>query len=636
MTRWLILVVFCILIGSVRGQTPESDSVVKLSGIEISAERLEQFSPGQKVQKIDSLTLTLNQNLNLSEILSRNTTIQLKNYNYNGLSLISFRGTSANHTGIYWSGFQINPASTSQVDLALIPSILFNDISVVYGGSSSLLGSGNIGGSIHLNNNPEFAESLTGNISLANGSFGEYNANGVFKFSNNKWYSKTGVTFKTANNNFTYENLKGESVRQQNASFYNYGLTQDVYRNFSENTILGLSLWYQENNREIPATITSKPSDASQLDKSLRVAINFRKYFKRGQLNFKSALLDDYLHYKDPDSISSIAIDSKITSLKLLSELNYKYQVLEGFVLSMGANYSYEEGTSDNYANTVVQRNASVYTSWLQKLPVPGWNLNVNLRQDYYNDFKSPFLYAVSFEGKIWKWFSGKLNFSKNFRIPTFHDRYWEPGGNLHLKPEDSKNAEATLVVEAGKKLRAKFLFTGYSSKVNNWILWVPDGIIWSPQNVQKVWARGLEFDGGITFTWLKINTKINGGYTFARSTNEIKQGPNDDSYQKQLLYVPEHKFYFNTSFALQGFVLNYNQSYTGLRYTTLDNNEFLPAYVLGNITLRKDFKVSSHMLGLQFDINNIWNEDYQAVLYYPMPGRSYKITVNFLFNKVK
>jgi outer membrane cobalamin receptor len=35
-----------------------------------------------------------------------------------------------------------------------------------------------------------------------------------------------------------------------------------------------------------------------------------------------------------------------------------------------------------------------------------------------------------------------KLNLSRNFRIPTFNDLYWEEGGNRDLKPESSYQAE--------------------------------------------------------------------------------------------------------------------------------------------------------------------------------------------------
>ncbi len=39
---------------------------------------------------------------------------------------------------------------------------------------------------------------------------------------------------------------------------------------------------------------------------SLRASISYKQYFNQGQLNIKSAYLDDYLHYQDPDTIPGL------------------------------------------------------------------------------------------------------------------------------------------------------------------------------------------------------------------------------------------------------------------------------------------------------------------------------------------
>ena len=122
-------------------------------------------------------------------------------------------------------------------------------------------------------------------------------------------------------------------------------------------------------------------------------------------------------------------------------------------------------------------------------------------------------------------------------------------------------------------------------------------------------------------------------GYTYARSTSEEKLYSNDNSYKKQLIYVPVHRMFLNLFFSFHGYRLNYNYTLTGQRYTTTDNEQSLPWFSLHNLTLGKEFRISKHAINLQFDINNLWKENYQAIEYYPMPGRSYKVSVNFKFN---
>ena len=621
---WLLLSII------VLAQQVENDTVYELPSLEISASRLNNFSSGQKLERLDSLTTNINQTLDLGELLSRNSTIQIKSYNHNGLELISFRGTSAHHTGVYWNGFQLNPPNNGMVDLALIPVGYFNNLSILYGGSSSLFGSGNIGGGIFLNNDAIYQKSISANVNQSFGSFDEYATNGSFNWSDGKWFLKTGIILKKAENNFPYTNLKGEEVRQQNAAFKQYGIMQDVSRKIGKHSIIGLSFWYQSNNRKIPATLTTNESDATQFDRSIRGTVFYEEFYKKGNLKVKVAYFDDLLHYKDPDTIATIDIDSEIKTRKSISDLQYNHSLNANLQLCGGMVFSSEVGQSVNYQMEVVQNQLGLYVLWAHNISAIKWKYNVNLRKEFINGYIVPFTPSVGLEGKIWKWMSGKLNISRNYRVPSFNDRSWEPGGNPDLKPEDSWNQEASIIFSGGKKVIYSLTTTAYSSMVNNWIIWIPDGNIWSPQNIQKVWARGIEVEGNVNFNFDKCFLQVQGGYTFARSTNEKQQGSNDKSYQKQLLYVPEHRFFANITTGFKGFLLSYNHSYTGIRYTTIDNENYLPAYALGNITLHKAFKFNSQQLSAQFDILNCWNTEYQAVLYNPMPGRYYKISVNY------
>ncbi len=129
-----------------------------------------------------------------------------------------------------------------------------------------------------------------------------------------------------------------------------------------------------------------------------------------------------------------------------------------------------------------------------------------------------------------------------------------------------------------------------------------------------------------------KCSLQISEGYTFSRSTSEKKLFPNDNSYQKQLIYVPVHRIFADFLILWKGYSLNYNINLTGQRYTSSDNEQFLPAYVLQSIVADKNFRIKKHTVHLQFEIDNLWNEEYQAISYYPMPGRSYNLKLSYKF----
>ena len=89
----------------------------------------------------------------------------------------------------------------------------------------------------------------------------------------------------------------------------------------------------------------------------------------------------------------------------------------------------------------------------------------------------------------------GKASLSRAFKVPTLNDRYWVPGGNPDILPEDSWSAEMGLehVFEnGGTKLTHGI--TRYRMYVDNWIIWLPKGNIWSPENIRAVQNDGVEY----------------------------------------------------------------------------------------------------------------------------------------------
>ncbi len=614
------------------------DTVVELSQVQISASRLNMFTTGLKTISIDSLILENRKFDNLDEIIARETPLYIKSYGQGGLATIAFRGTAATHTGVYWNGIQLNPPNIRQFDLSLAQGAYFNSIQILSGGSGSLFGSGNIGGSIHLNNEPVFDQGLSASASLSAGSFSDYGASAGVITSGKKFYSAATLLYKTSENDFPYENLDGEKVSQQNAAYRHYGLMQDLYWQFHAKWLAGASVWVQSNFREIPATMVSKPSVASQEDQSVKSILSLKKVHQKGYSSLKLAFFHDDLHYQDPASLIESDQDSKVKTEKVITEIQDNRQLFSNTSLSTGANFSYESGESNNYDGFVSQNMLGFFASLLHYFPALQWRINLNLRQDLMEGYSVPFTPALGLEGKIWKFLFAKVNVSRNFRIPAFNELYWKPYGNLDLEPEKSWNEEVSLITKIGKptgKHVSEFTATLYNSNVDDWIVWIPSGNSWQPENIRKVWSRGFEFNGQTTLQIRKINLKITEGYTYARSTSEKKLYINDNSYKKQLIYVPVHRMFLNLSVSYRGYLLNYNFTLTGQRYTTSDNNQFLPWYLLHNLTIGKEFRMNKHAFNLQFDINNLWNENYQAIEYYPMPGRSFKISVNYKINSI-
>ncbi len=631
--RALSLLFFVMLIGKAGfPQEVLNDTVYELSQVQVSSERIHDFSTGLKILKIDSLALDLNQDKDLGELLSRQSPLYIKSYGQGGLATISFRGTSSAHTGIYWNGFYLNLPNLGSSDLSLIPSSLFNSVEVLYGASGSLFGSGNIGGNIQLDNKPVFNKATDVNLNLSAGSFNTYGINGSLRLSNAKWWGSTAFTYKNAKNDFPFTNLNGENETRENAAILQYGFMQDVYRKIGNKHLVGLSFWYQFADREIPKTLVTKPTSASQEDESVRVSGRWKYFLAKGTLSLKSAFLRDDENYSDPESEIQQNWNSRILTKTFIAEANYNFKINSQLDFNAGANFTNSVGEATAYSGNPQRAQLGVFGSVLYRIPKTDWKINLNLRQDFIGGFDVPITPSLGLEGKIWHFVYGKANFSKNFRAPTFNDLYWEPYGNKDLQAETSYNGElGLLLINKSKQgtFSSRFSGTVYSSLIDNWILWVPVNNNWSPENIQKVWSRGLELEDKLGFKIGKSRLEIALGYALVKSTNQGKTGENDQSFGKQLIYVPEHSFSGNVDYLFRSFVFSFNTSFMGKRFTTRDNGEYLTAFVVSDLQIVKKFSIKKNTVNAGIEINNLWGSEYRAIRYYPMPGRNYKLSVN-------
>ncbi|MCB2219277.1 MAG: TonB-dependent receptor [Bacteroidetes bacterium] len=614
------------------GQEIKTDSVYTLPHVEITSSRLKDFTVGQKTEQVDSTVLSASGSNGLGEVLYRNTTLNINRYNLNGLNLLSVRGTSSSQSSIFWNGVQINPPNNGMSDLALIPGNYFNRVKVLYGGSSSLYGSGNIGAGIHLDTEPVFRKINRLEFGASAGSFEDYSAYLKGVYASGKWYLNTQVMGRHALNDFDYTNLAGEQESFQNAALSQKGFMQDVYYKFNRKSVAGISFWYQENDKEIPATLTSKPSDAQQLDRSLRGIASFRHYYTKGQLVARFAVFNDYEHYLDPDGQPVLVIDSEIETTRIQGELSGKKLIFKKTLISVGLEASELIGQSVNYSESVRQKQGAVYVLLTQSFP-HGWKINANLRQELNSDYSVPITPAVGAEGRMWKNLSARATISRNFRVPTFNDLYWIPGGNPDLKPESSWNEEIGLIYKTDTSafITIKTAVTAFNSNVENWIMWVPDGNLWMPQNIQKVWARGLEADLELGQYLNKVRWSMRGGYSYTSTTNEKKLKDNDPTYQKQLTYVPYHRAHFNFLLAWKGWTYRADQAITGKRYVTADNLEEVDGYSLLDMNIEHRLLLRKDKLVLRLSIQNLLDAEYQAVQYFPMPGRSFNLSINLI-----
>lgn len=216
--------------------------------------RVQVYAPGTKVYTFDKRTLDIYRFQNMANLISQQMPVFVKSYGVNSLATLSFRGASAAQSQVYWNGVPIQNAASGIADVSLLPVSMMNRVNVVYGSSSALWGSGNVGGALLVDNDlADFTDSLSSRIGLSAvaGSFGMYKLSLNGGITTKRLSVDARLLGQTADNDFTYADTKGQQQKMTNAALRNgVGLFQMGYK-LSDDQTIGLKVWYQDHYREI-------------------------------------------------------------------------------------------------------------------------------------------------------------------------------------------------------------------------------------------------------------------------------------------------------------------------------------------------------------------------------------------------
>lgn len=119
----------------------------------------------------------------------------------------------------------------------------------------------------------------------------------------------------------------------------------------------------------------------------------------------------------------------------------------------------------------------------------------------------------------------------------------------------------------------------------------------------------------------------------YITSSNQTALNENDESVGRQLIYTPMYSGSGTAIITYSNLSFVYNASYTGYRYTSTDNYEYLNPYYLHNISIAYKLKAKKTDFVLYAKCNNLLNTHYQAVRNNAMPLRNFNIGIQINFN---
>lgn len=642
MKRVKQILFFSIVLLLFSSQVNAQDTIAKVLTLEnvdiLPSIRETGVNPGLSIEKADSIQQSRFAAGTLTDLLGQNGMVYLKSYGGGSLAVTSLRGASANQTPVLWNGINLQSPTNGTVDLSLMPSILCDNISIQNGGGSAGWGSGAIGGVIQTGNVGAFNKGLTLKYVGQAGSFGEQNHGIKIGFSNSKMYADVRGYRQIAGNNFTYANtssyIKPPPIdTMKNSWFFQQGIMGQIgYTTKSGKHFFSIRYWYQNSDRGIPPSMSGTNFDQRQKDNFFRTVGSWKMYFKKVDVEIKSAVLTEYMDYYQGYNLPN----SYTNSISMVNEADCRIRFSKKYSGTFGMNNTWSKADVTEFVPITTQNCASVFAS-VQMIPNEKWNLVFNLRDEEVDGKITPIVGSFGAEYYHKKYLTLKTSLSKNYRIPTFNELYWVPGGNPNLKPEESWNGDITGVLHTTiKGVLINYSLTAYYRMTKNWIQWQPVGNtqIWSPENLLEVWSRGFEHRLKMDWKIKKLELTLLGAYDFVRATTIFSVDSLDPSIDKQLIYVPTNHLFVTGQISYMKFYLSYTHQYTDIRFTSSDHSTDLPEFWIEGVTIGKRIDYKNSYGDLFFRVNNLLNEDYQAVQNRPMPGRSYQIGVTIDFDK--
>lgn len=656
----ILLLLFGHSVSAQRG----ADSLQTIQTLELYKRNFKEVIPvqvlsGKELQRLNSHSV--------ADALRYFSGVQIKDYGgIGGLKTINIRSLGSHHTGVFYDGIQLGNAQNGIVDLGRFSLDDVEEITLYNGQKSDIFqpakdfGSS---GSIYIQpKRPLFSNGRKTNlilrlknssISLFNPSFrleqrisahtsasisGEYlESDGIYRFR----YTK-----KKLDGTIAYDTL----AKRYDSDIQSKRLETAIFTKLDRGSWEARAYAYQ-SNRGLPAPIVNggfKERGQRLRDENYFLQTTLRKkLFPSIETQLKTKLSYDYTHYADTATTTKLykIQNTYIQREAYLSSSNI-YSINPSWDISLSADFQFNNLSSDlplfSFPTRYTELVAFATTYQKGGVKVLGSLLGTFVQEEVKRNAASPdksewspslFLsYQLKNQGLNFRAF-----YKKSFRMPTFNDLYYTIIGTSNLQPEYTHQYNLGLSFQKENEVKIlrqlQLKADVYFNKVENKIIAAPNGSMfrWMMKNLGYVEIIGTDIQLQTTLQMGNFNLRPLLNYTYQSAKNLTDKS--DSYYNHQIPYTPLHSGSFSLISDYKGWGLHYSFIYAGKRYNALQNNiryyEILPWYT-HDIALQKEFKVGTNKFKVSLEANNLLNQYYEVVANYPMPGRNFKLVLNW------
>lgn len=595
-------------------------------------DRIFPVSPSSQstVFRQDSAGLYPALGIGLDNVLEQVSGLYLRSYGgHGGVKTLSFRGFSAQQSTLSINGMPIRDAQNSLINLNQVFLQGYQQIEVSKVARS--IGQNPLGGNIDLSIAPLQKQIR---VEAGIGSFGEWLGNALVESKSEKAAYKLAYNYVRAKDNYPFS-LNGESGNRRHAAFESHQYQGFWRQRLSNRWALSALAMGSSSQQEIPGPVltgnpgssedrsgqdklfgyiktTNRPSSQSWLDIGFSYQNDVLRYDNRlaqqiqryelqdalGQVHFKWLGTQHLFQANLQTSISHLAGNNLAKDFRPVDFVQRKE-------LNLGVQHRYEA----SWGKTKLQLESLYRQNFVEGF---GALSNAGLN--------AGFMFPI---GKV----QGEVFVHGHFgkRIPSFNELYYFGFGNTELQPEDVRSVDLGFVLKPGF-LRSRISISAFANQTRNKIISVPiNPARWQTFSIGLTQSTGFEGELSlypIEQLYLYANYTLQKAEDLSRSQNAL------------LPYTPRELFAYGLTFEKKRWAFLINGAYAGWRFSLLQNDQstLLPAYHLFDAGIRYKMQLGPVNSLINFEVENIMDENYVVIRSYPMPGRSFRLRISLSF----
>ena len=611
---------------------------------------------GEQLEKLNSHSV--------ADALRYFSGLQLKDYGgVGGIKTVNIRSMGTNHLGISYDGIELGNAQNGQIDLGQFTLDNVEEITLFNGQKSAILQPasdfGHAGAVYIRTRAPRFSDGKIYNLKLK----AKYASSDLFRFSalweqrlGSKVSSSISTEAMTASGKYKFryrrKNQDGSVAYDTTATRQN----GDIWAFRAEGNLHGMltdgfwkfKIYTYNSERGIPGAIVNNVwrRGERQWDHNFFTQARFQKSYGE---RFTTQLMAKYAYYDTRyvnRDTTLMQVDNTYRQQELYFSTSNVYNLLSVWSLSLSYDFRWNKLNSDMKQFLFPQRYTH-YVSFATALNMKRFKVQASVLatavEDHLRKLQSPsptVEYTPAVFANVYPfashYFSVRLYAKKSFRMPTFNDLYYAEIGNANLRPESALQYNGGMSYDRQWARGAVRYFhlqaDAYYNSVHDKIIAYPKGqqFRWTMLNLGRVHIRGIDVETELTVVparHLLVTGRLQYTYQDARNVTD----PRNSYYNDQIPYIPWHSGSAILNLQYKDWDFNYSFIYAGERYNQQENIKYnyMQPWYTSDLSLAYRLRLRGCEMRITAEVNNVFSQDYDVILNYPMPKRNYGLTLD-------